>query len=926
MDRPETISGTKKKDVNSEASTIYILSHTHWDSEWYKLYEAFNIQLIPLIDNLFDALEKDPKFKFHFDGQVLPLIDYLEILKEEDDTDNKKRVKKAEEKIHKFIQKKQLSIGPCWNTPETSLISLESLIRNINTGIRFSKKFGDISQVFYNADAFQYHSQVPQIIKGTGLKTAFTWRAFKKGKLLEDISLWEGADKTTIPKFTPARSYAQVWSLPNDPKKALKIIEKEAKLLKNFAVTKHVLFTQGNDQFEAQTDINRIINKINKINGKYPVVQTSLEEFFEIIEREKPKLKTIKGELTGNEWACILSGQLSTRMYLKQKNKEAEIALEKWAEPFATFSWLLGNIYPLGFLERAWKYVMKQHFHLCNACGIDEVHQEGEIRYKNAIEIAEGITSQSLEEITLNIDTSKIIKKGEEALVIYNPSNTERTEVTKVELNFKDKSYNRRIDEILGEMEDKYRGNKNLNENPEIPNFILKNAKGEKIPYQIIKKQKDSCEIAFLAEKIPSFGYKTYGLEISDQKIPTTKNIANKKEKSLENDLVKVRIESNGSFTLINKLDGEVFKNQNIIEDETDHGDTYNYDPLKGYKPINTKKAKGKISLIENGPLLATYKIKTKLMIPEGLTPDRKARSKVLKKLPITIYITLKKDSPQVYISTKINNQINDHRLRALFPGVKNDFVYVQTQGDVVTRQVEEYKEYPQTRKRNITHKTHEGNLPKEKGPSQTQFQRSFIGTNDRKKGLVVINKGLPEYEAKTDGTIALTLLRSVGWLSQDDLSTREGSAGPELEVHEAQCTREHNFEYSVLPQAGSWDTTSAYHHANQHNVQMKSQQIPYQKGTLPPKMSFISINPKELIVSAVKKAYNRNDLIIRLFNPTEKKVKGSLKIYPEVKEAWLTDLNETLEEKLSIKNDGSVSLEADPKKIITVSYKLKQK
>ena len=29
---------------------VYIFSHTHWDSEWYKIYESFNLQLIPLMD------------------------------------------------------------------------------------------------------------------------------------------------------------------------------------------------------------------------------------------------------------------------------------------------------------------------------------------------------------------------------------------------------------------------------------------------------------------------------------------------------------------------------------------------------------------------------------------------------------------------------------------------------------------------------------------------------------------------------------------------------------------------------------------------------------------------------------------------------------------------------------------------------------
>ena len=205
----------EKENSRSSENTLHIhlLSHTHWDFEWYEIEEGFKLQLVRFIDHLLDTLEKDPKFRFHFDGQVMPIMDYLEVLEERDDLDDMDRAKEAKEKIAAFIQRGQLFIGPCWTTMETSVISTESLIRNINRGRRFSKKLGGVSPIFYNADAFQYHSQVPQIIEGTALTSAFTWRAFKENAPLKDVTLWEGADKTRILKYYPARTYAQIWHL-----------------------------------------------------------------------------------------------------------------------------------------------------------------------------------------------------------------------------------------------------------------------------------------------------------------------------------------------------------------------------------------------------------------------------------------------------------------------------------------------------------------------------------------------------------------------------------------------------------------------------------------------------------------------------------------------------------------------------------------
>ena len=51
--------------------------------------------LVQLMDNLLDILDKDPTFKFHFDGQVMPIMDYSEILRERDVLDDGQTEEKA---------------------------------------------------------------------------------------------------------------------------------------------------------------------------------------------------------------------------------------------------------------------------------------------------------------------------------------------------------------------------------------------------------------------------------------------------------------------------------------------------------------------------------------------------------------------------------------------------------------------------------------------------------------------------------------------------------------------------------------------------------------------------------------------------------------------------------------------------------------
>ena len=84
----------------------------------------------------------------------------------------------------------------------------------------------------------------------------------------------------------------------------------------------------------------------------------------------------------------------------------------------------------------------------------------------------------------------------------------------------------------------------------------------------------------------------------------------------------------------------------------------------------------------------------------------------------------------------------------------------------------------------------------------------------------MIANLGLPEAAAlrAEDGSavIALTLLRSVGWLSRDDLWNRQGHAGPPLATPEAQVLGLHQFNYRIIPHDGDWLKASQMAHAYQ--------------------------------------------------------------------------------------------------------------
>lgn len=62
-----------------------VVSHTHWDREWYLPHQKFRIELVKLMDGLLDTLARDADFRcFMLDGQTVLVEDYLEIRPEKE--------------------------------------------------------------------------------------------------------------------------------------------------------------------------------------------------------------------------------------------------------------------------------------------------------------------------------------------------------------------------------------------------------------------------------------------------------------------------------------------------------------------------------------------------------------------------------------------------------------------------------------------------------------------------------------------------------------------------------------------------------------------------------------------------------------------------------------------------------------------------
>lgn len=305
----------------------------------------------------------------------------------------------------------------------------------------------------------------------------------------------------------------------------------------------------------------------------------------------------------------------------------------------------------------------------------------------------------------------------------------------------------------------------------------------------------DQLKLGFLAGATPAFGYRTYWLvpggEPCIEKEPP-------RQDRIENEHLMVEVDAeSGTLTLRDKETGEYIEGLNQFVDGGDCGDEYNYAAPVWDNLVDGPSSPPVIELTESGPARSTLKISLTCDMFKELTPTRRSRLYEKVQTLVTSYVSLSAGARRVDIRTVVENGARDHRLRVHFPtGIEAEKSYAESHFGVIERSSSVPPSEPDWAE----------------DPVGTHPQKRFVDVNDGRRGLTIANRRLPEYEVLSNGrqsVIALTLLRSVGWLSRDDLKSRRGHAGPALETPGAQCIGVHRFEYAIIPHSSTWQTSA---------------------------------------------------------------------------------------------------------------------
>jgi mannosylglycerate hydrolase len=970
---------------------LHVISHTHWDREWYLPFQLFRLKLVRLVDGLLEILEKDPDFKhFMLDGQTIVLDDYLQMRPEKEIV------------LRDHIRKGRVIIGPWHILPDMFLVGPEAHIRNLLQGERTSRKYGPKMMIGYMPDSFGHIGQIPQILCGFGIEAASLWRGVHDGPA---EFWWQAPDGSRVLMAYLREGYGNGADLPAENlERFASMLAKKGDTLASASASSELLIMYGTDHMEPPINTSEAIAYADEMLRDTHVLHSTLPHYISAIQasikKNKSDLPTLTGELRDCKRMPLLPGVLSTRMWIKQRNHTCETLLEKWVEPFTTFASNYSSdpknqrmlIHPSSIIRHTWCLLMENHPHdsICG-CSIDQVHDEMKVRFDQVEQIGEEITKQALESLASCISTIpaslKVKRLPPSAIIVFNPSPVARTDAITTTIQLPPKVTGFEIfDEVgrsipyqehglgsheiinitldrngllsaFGNISDGRAAGMVIQDvlvrragadvfieaimsNEGEPNLSTWNSRRKEIEayfadasittYHVLAHSITATQIITTVPDVPGLGYRTlwvYPHTAEDKapfrlnplikallplgRLPVIQNLSAHKRYAkppfrIENEFFVVEVKNDGSLTLIEKKTSQIYLGLNRFQDGGDCGDEYNYSPPFKDK-IDTPRLKH-VS-ITRGSAQQTLDIELELKIPLALSFNRRSRSKETIIIPILTTILLSNGVPRIDIHTTVKNQARDHRLRVHFPAP-------------FSTQVSTHDGHFEVVERKVGIQPYDDTWVEQPRPEVPQ--RAFSSITDGTSGLMIANRGLTEVEVLTkaagNAEVAITLLRCVGWLSRDDLSTRKGHAGPFLKTPGAQMQGIWTFDYSIIPYADSWK--GAYTQAYSFETPLRSTFTTTHAGTFPSSGSFLNIEPATFVISAIKQSEDGDGWIVRGYNITGESIQVTLKPWGRFRKVDLVNLAENKRNPIKPDQDGSIHFQVRGHGIASILFR----
>ncbi|MFG2073473.1 glycoside hydrolase family 38 N-terminal domain-containing protein [Nonomuraea maritima] len=903
------------------SNEIVVVPHTHWDREWYEPFQRFRLRLVALLDEVLDTMEREPGYHFTLDGQLACVDDYLEVRPENRD------------RIAALVESGRLAVGPWQILLDEFLCSGENIVRNLELGMSRADKLGGAMPVGYLPDMFGHTAQMPQILRKAGLLHACVYRGVPSS-VVTDAFAWVAPDGTALrTQYLPAGGYGNGAYMFADAEGL------EGRAAAFTATMREWHGPEGPLLAMYGTDHSAPVRGLPEMVATIGARMDTLTGYIAAHSAEVDGLPRIEGELRSHARANILPGVISIRPHVKQAMGRAERMVERYAEPLST---LWGGAWPGRFLDMAWWRLVDASGHdSVTGCGVDDTAQQVAARIAEAEHLGQAVRDMVTARLASEVPSGGVL--------VVNPTPATRSGVVVVDVAGTDplvdasgrpvpvQPLEHAATLLLDEEMDpataltfvhgtELYGQHITGWSVEDSTLTFTVARETTVTMDMeeLRARLDGVtRVRIVAEprrtvaalvEAPPLGHTSLrpaphdqayggardgehdeacwrGSDAAPQPVRVEADV-------LDNGLLRVAIAADGTLTLVSR-DGTTVTGAGRVVDGGDVGDTYNYAPPADDLVVSEPESV-ETELICSGPLVAAVEVRRTYLWPasgdgvEG-APELPAasRSARLEETVVSTRVELRAGEPFVRLHVEFDNRSDDHRVRLHVPlPAEASESYAEGQFSVVRR----------------------GTVA-EAGCGETPLPTFPASSWVAAGGVAALLEHVTEYEL-TGGELALTLLRSVGYLSRNRNALRPEPAGPQLPTPAAQSRGRRSVSLALMPYAQSWQEVVPHAEAFRHDLLVTAGQgdpsLP-----LPAPATGLSVIGDGVVMTSLRDRDGWSELRVVALTPdaTEAVIAGDLA------EARHADLRGRPGASVPV-TDGALRLPLGPWEIATIQFR----
>lgn len=903
--------------------SLHIVSHTHWDREWYLNSPYVNEWLVPFFDSLFAMIARRPGYRFILDGQASMIDDWIAGLAAAN------RDQEAEKStLSRYVREGRIIVGPYYLQLDWNLASPETLVRNLALGMESVSGFGPSMKTGWLLDNFGQTGQTAQIHAGFGIDSIFMWRGAEvDSRSLKTEFWWESQDGTKALTVLLLGSYRNAMRLGTYSSIAAERLVWEKRKLSAFTTTPNAVLMNGYDQEMDPDDVLGVLETCPELPG-IVARQSTPAEYVQAVREHAPELVTRSGALYGGRYIAVFPGVLSARNYLKLRNDEVSTFIERSLEPLLA-SCAVHGVMPLdaaGKLDSVWKELLRNQPH-DSICGVsvDPVHKDMEERFDRVEVMSRSLFEEAAACLVSRLHQAERksgagsdpgMKRGDCAgpvCLVVNPAPVSRNMV--VDLDVGEACGDFRI--VDGE------GNRLVHERSGAGKVRVLVPAVEGCGLRVLRVLAGQSETSLMTGHAGAALPGRDAEELVSVEAETFRMWTGR---------FSVRVHGNGTWDLQDAAGVLVAPGAGYFVDEGDAGDEYDFSPCGEVRGIDSRDFPHTVRFEETGRIRAVIRIETVIRVPERLGEDRNLRSSGMVEIPVVTRLIAEAGNPTLGIDVQFRNRARDHRLRMLFPAVSPAGIFAGSAFAVDPLGVAE-PEYSESDLSAEAAKIVIG--ARAAKPVGMRPVRDFVTLGTGAGHVDVHLDGLHEGEALGDGSFAVTLVRAVGWLARSDLKSRIGDAGPLMATPDAQCLRDFHCTLGLsVRSSGAGASPSVESVARRWNpllIQVAPDsvladepdggRIPCDSQASGSWMSGLELTGegRRLIPSALKPAMDGRGIILRVWNPERVPVAAVLSVPERIASAEAVDLAESPAGLPLELRDGRVAFEAGAGSIVSI-------